>query len=185
MRHSTPTVLWIVCLVTGFAQAEMLHNRQQQPTVVYEGHSTMSAQPYYQRLTRQGSDQVAAVTAPRGAGIIALEDRLPLAPDHLSVGPAEMKTVPGLITPLFIMGMDEVSLTWFGRAAQGLSDIGARGIVVQATQRSAWRALQQRARTVGIDLMLLEGDAIAQGYGISTYPTVLMSPDQARGGSHE
>ena len=33
--------------------------------------------------------------------------------------------------------------------------------------------------------MLLDGDAIAAGYGISTYPRVLMSPALAGRGAHE
>jgi len=83
------------------------------------------------------------------------------------------------------MGMDEVSLNWFSRAAQGLAEIGARGLVVQANQLANWKELQNRARDIGIDLMLLDGDSLAQGYGIRTYPMVLMSPALAGKGSHE
>ena len=184
MRPSAPLIVWVLLLLAGSAQAQMLLS-QQQPTVVYEGSSTLSAQPYYQRLKRNDTDGAVSVTAPTGAGILALEDRLPLSPQHMSVGQPAMKMVPGLVTPLFIMGMDEVSLTWFAQAAQGLSDIGAKGIVVQASERSAWRDLHSRARKAGIDLMLLDGNSIAQGYGIRTYPTVLVSPELAGEGAHE
>jgi hypothetical protein len=83
------------------------------------------------------------------------------------------------------MGMDEVSLTWFSEAAQGLVDIGARGIVVQAPSTSTWLDLQGKAREAGIDLMLLEGDSLAQGYGITTYPVVLVDPVLAGEAAHE
>lgn len=187
MRPSATLSVWAPLLLAGSAQAQMVLS-QQQPTVVYEGRGTISAQPYYKRLERSDTDETGGavrVAAPTGAGILALEDRLPLSPTHLSVGNPGMRTVPGLITPLFIMGMDEVSLTWFARAVEGLADIGARGIVVQASDRSAWRDLHSRARKAGIDLMLLDGDAIAAGYGISTYPSVLMSPALAGRGAHE
>ena len=184
MLHSVTLIVWVPLLLAGSAQAQMVLS-QLQPTVVYEGRGTISAQPYYKRLQRNQSDLAAGVTAPEGAGILALEDRLPLSPKHISIGPPAMKTVPGLITPLFIMGMDEASLTWFAQAVEGLSDIGARGIVVQAAQRPAWRDLQSRAHKAGIELMLLDGDAIAAGYGISTYPIVLMSPALAGEGGHE
>lgn len=158
---------------------------QQEPVVVYEGRSTISAGPFYQRI--QGDDRKggSTVTMPGATGDLALEDRLPLTTDHLSVGRPQMKTVPGLIKPLFIMGMDEVSLTWFSEAAQGLVDIGARGIVVQAGNKPDWLDLQSRARDSGIDLMLLEGDSLAQGYGITTYPVVLVDPVLAGEGAHE
>ena len=101
------------------------------------------------------------------------------------MGQPALQTVPGLVTPLFVMGMDAVSLTWFARAAQGLADIGARGLVVQADQLAPWKALQTQARDIGIDLMLLEGDSLAQGYGLTTYPTVLVSPALAQAGFRE
>lgn len=158
---------------------------QQEPVVVYEGRSTISAGPFYRRI--QGHDRKggSTVTTPGAAADLALEDRLPLTTDQMSVGQPQMKTVPGLITPLFIMGMDEVSLTWFSEAAQGLVDIGARGIVVQAPSTSTWLDLQGKARAAGIDLMLLEGASIARGYGITTYPIVLMGPVLAGEAAHE
>jgi integrating conjugative element protein (TIGR03765 family) len=83
------------------------------------------------------------------------------------------------------MGMDPQSLTWFQQAADGLVEIGARGIVVQASNQSDWLDLQHKARQAGIDLMLLEGDALAQGYGITTYPVILIDPKTAEEGDHE
>jgi integrating conjugative element protein (TIGR03765 family) len=166
------------------AQADKLFT-QQQPTVVYEGRSTISAQSYYQRLKRREETAATLVTAPDGSGILALEDNLPLFTSALRVGPPKMKAIQGLTTPLFIMGMDEVSLTWFREAALGLVDVGARGIVVQASTKAAWIDLQNRAREAGLDLMLLAGDSIARGYGISSYPIVLMDPRLVKAVAHE
>ena len=184
MRHNAILSLWGLLVFIGTSQADTVIG-QQQPTVVYEGSSTISAGPYYQRLSAGRSRSGSDVSIPEGMGNLALEDRLPLPTGSLRVGQPQMKAVPGLITPLFIMGMDEVSLTWFRQAADGLVDIGARGIVVQASSKSAWLDLQGRAQAAGIDLILLQGDAIARGYGINTYPTVLMGPAPAGEGADE
>lgn len=158
---------------------------QQQLTVVYAGPNTLPAQPYYRRLKTKAKSEPAMGSAPAGAGVLALGQRLPLSSTQLTVGQPAMQIVPGLVTPVFVMGMDEASLTWFTLAADGLTDIGARGVVVQASRLDHWRALQQQARSIGIDLMLMQGDALASGYGIRTYPMVLMSPELAARGAHE
>ncbi len=184
MRPRAPRYLTLLLMLNVEGQANTLVV-QQQPIIVYQGASTLSAQPYYQRIERKETSGRAMGSAPAEAGLLALEARLPLSPTQLTVGRPAMQTVPGLVTPLFVMGMDEVSLTWFTRAAQGLADIGARGLVVQADQLAPWKALQTRARDIGIDLMLLEGDSLAQGYGLTTYPTVLVNPALAQAGFRE
>tara|TARA_R110002110_G_scaffold415854_1_gene658290 strand:+ start:24892 stop:25437 length:546 start_codon:yes stop_codon:yes gene_type:complete len=181
MRHN---VLIIFCglLLSGTAHAERLI-APRQPTAVYEGLSTIPTWPYFQRI--QPDTPSSTLPIPQGTQKLSLEDRLPLQTTRLSVGQPQMKTIPGLITPLFIMGMDPQSLTWFQQAADGLVEIGARGIVVQASNQSDWLDLQHKARQAGIDLMLLEGDALAQGYGITTYPVILIDPKTAGEGDHE
>ena len=180
-----PSVLFLLVLfVAGAAtQAGPLIVRHE-PIVVYEGRSTMPAQTFYKRLQRKAAGS-GTIETPDDAGVRLLEDSLPLSPTQLRVGRPELTSVPGLVTPLFVMGMDEVSLNWFSRAAEGLADLGARGLVVQADNRTAWQALKARAQDVGIDLMLLAGDSLAEGYGIDTYPMVLMSPALAGQGTDE
>jgi integrating conjugative element protein (TIGR03765 family) len=182
MRRSVLYCL-LLPLVSVFAQADALTVRRA-PTVVYEGRSTISAKTYYQRLER-GAASSSVITAPEHAGVKPLEERLPLIPTRLSVGQPSMQTQDGQIIPVFIMGMDTVSLTWFNEAADGLADIGARGVVVQADRLAHWHQLKQYAADHGIDLMLLEGESLADGYGISTYPVVIVSPQLAKQGGHE
>jgi integrating conjugative element protein (TIGR03765 family) len=181
MRHNALLALCGLLLISA-AQAEPLI-APKQPIVVYEGKSTVSTWPYFQRI--QPDRESRSISMPEGSNQLSLADRLPLENNLLSVGQPQMKTIPGLITPLFVMGMDRVSLTWFQQAADGLVDIGARGIVVQASNKADWLDLQDRARDVGIDLMLLEGDSLAQGYGITTYPVVLLDPKMAGEGADE
>lgn len=167
----------LFCLVTGgFVQADALTVRHR-PLVVHDGESTISAQRYYRHLTSEAASN-SPVAVPAGAGRLSPEARLPLIPGQLAVGQPTLHTLEGQLTPLFIMGMDAVSLTWFERAAGELVELGARGVVVQADQLAAWRRLQQQAANRGIHLMLLDGDALAEGYGIRTYPVVIVSPQQ-------
>jgi len=181
MRHN---LLITLCglLLSGTAHAERLI-APKQPTVVYEGPSTIPTWPYFQRI--QADTQSSNLTMPEGTQNLSLQDRLPLQTKRLSVGQPQMRTILGLIAPLFIMGMDPQSLTWFHQAADGLVELGARGIVVQANNKFDWLDLKNKARQAGIDLMLLEGDALAQGYGITTYPVVLIDPKTAEEGDHE
>ena len=168
----------LCCLVTSvFVQADALTVRNT-PLVVHDGNSTIPALSYYQRLTSEAASS-STIAAPAGASRLSLEARLPLIPSQLTVGQPTLHTLEGQMTPLFIMGLDAVSLAWFDQAAPGLGDIGARGVVVQADRLAAWRRLQRQAADRGIDLMLLDGDALADGYGISTYPVVIVSPQQA------
>ena len=183
MRPGIHCSLAALLIVSATVQAESLLV-QRQPTVVYEGRNTIPAHPYYRRLKRKDAAGT-RVAVPDGVGVRPLEQRLPLSSTRLAPGPPGVHTAAGLFTPIFVMGMDEASLTWFALAAAGLADIGARGVVVQANRLDHWRALQQQARTIGIELMLMQGDSLAQGYGIRTYPVVLMSPALAQKGMHE
>ncbi len=180
MRYSGVILL---CTISTAALANELTIRRQ-PTVVYESQSTVSAWPYYKRLER-GSQFNNPIDVPEHAGIKPMAEQLPLIPSQLKVGKPDMKIQEGQVIPLFIMGMDTVSLNWFTKAAEGLAEIGARGVVVQADKQHEWQSLQGQANAMGIDLMLLAGDSLAQGYQIDTYPVVIVSPELAREGLDE
>lgn len=180
-RSGFPSLILVALSVT--AQADSLAV-QRSPIVVFEGRSTILATPYFTRL-QKGPRTARDIAKPKGIGVRPLANQLPLTPTQLSPGRPNMQTVPGLVTPLFVMGMDAASLTWFSRAAEGLAAMGARGVVVQAARSSDWLALKTQAREAGIDLMLLHGDSLALRYGIRTYPMVLVSPEQAEQGTHE
>jgi integrating conjugative element protein (TIGR03765 family) len=173
-----------LCLVSAGVIAEALPPPRS-PRVVYEGPDTIAAQPFYPGGLDTGSAGAPMPVAPDGVGVRPLAERLPLSPAHLVAGRPHLQTVPGLVTPLFVMGMDSASLRWFDSAARGLAAIGARGLVVQAQQRADWQALRRAARAQGIDLRLMADDALAVGYGLETYPVVLMSPAQAAVRAHE
>ena len=169
-----PSLCLLLLALSTLTQAQDLVI-QRQPTVVYEGHSTVVATRYYKRMERQDTEP-SNVEAPAGAGVTSMAQQLPLISSALQVGRPTMQVQDGQVVPLFVMGMDSVSLNWFREAAQGLADMGARGVVVQAERRSDWLSLQQQAKRLGIDLMLLPGESLAAGYDIDTYPIVIVSP---------
>ena len=178
-----PSVCLLVLTLSVLTQAQDLVI-QRQPTVVYEGLSTVVATRYYKRMERQDTE-LSTVEAPAGAGVTSVDQQLPLSTPALKVGRPTMQVQEGQVVPLFVMGMDSVSLNWFSEAAPGLAEIGARGVVVQAERRSDWLTLQQQAKRLGIDLMLLSGASLAAGYDIDTYPIVIVSPALAEEGVGE
>ena len=157
---------------------------QRQPVVVYVGSSSIVAGVYYKRLERRPVEESTA-KPPEDAGVKSLAQQLPLMPTRMKVGKPALQVQQGQVVPLFIIGMDRVSLNWFSRATDGLADIGARGVVVQAARQDEWQVLQQNAKGIGIDLMLLSGDSLAEGYKIDTYPVVIVSPELAEEGFGE
>ena len=184
MPHSALLTLSLLLVFAPVVLAETVLT-QKRPTIVYEGRSTIPAQPYYQRLRNQQPASARRLTPPAGASVQALEDRLPLQPDTLRIGTPALKTVNGLVRPLFIMGMDPASLAWFRQAAPVLAELGARGVVVQADRLAEWLRLKRDAADFGIEVMLLDGDALAEGYGINTYPVVIVGPQQAEDAARE
>ncbi len=180
MRFSGVLFITIFCAA---AQASEL-TIQRQPTVVYESQSTVSAWPYYKRL-ESTSTPSQGVHMPEDTGIKPMHEQLPLTTNKLRVGKPAIKIQEGLFLPLFIMGMDPVSLNWFEQAADELASLGADGVVVQASNVDNWLSLYEQARDLGIDLILLNGDSLAWGYRIETYPMVIVSPEQAAQAGYE
>lgn len=178
-----PSGLLFLCAISTVAPANELVIRGK-PIVVYDNNSTITAWPFFKRIEGKSSAKQ-ALDIPAGAAIKPMTERLPLTPGRLRVGKPAIRMQAGQVVPLFIMGMDPVSLQWFDQAAEELAQMGARGVVVQATIARDWQALQRQAQNRGIDLILLPGDALAEGYRIDTYPMVIVSPEAAGQGADE
>lgn len=184
MRRSGLVLMAVSLIASNVQSATAL--RPHHPIVVFQSSSTVSALPFYSKLKNQDGPGTPLPRVPGEYGVTPLEQRLPLRSARLRPGPPVVKPIQGLYQPLFIMGMDTASLQWFAEAADEISEIKARGIVVQAESLAAWRQLRDLAATQGIPLMLLEGDSLAQGYAITSYPILLVPPslwiERERGG---
>ena len=182
-----PNALLCVCMlshVPAVVTAQSSFTRLE-TTIVYEGRSTISALPYFGRIENRQHKTRRVAAPPTSMSVLAMEDRLPIASTEMVVSAPETKVFDGLVTPLFVMGMDALSLKWFYEKAAVLATLGARGLVVEAASKSDWLYLKDKAEVVGIDLLLMEGDSLAQGYGIRTYPLLLVGPELAGKGADE
>lgn len=148
------------------------------PEVVYRGADSIPTRPYIARVL-QGRDGAAVSELPTPKGVRPLEEELPLAPSPMLPGAPHYLLREGMIRPLFIMGMDPLSLDWLVGASLALAAIGAQGLVVEAADRQDWLALQAAASEAGITLSLFRADSLAEMYGVSSYPVLILSPSHA------
>jgi integrating conjugative element protein (TIGR03765 family) len=148
------------------------------PDVVYRGAESIPTQPYIARVL-QGRDGASVPELPMSEGVRPLEDALPLAPSPLVPGAPHYVLREGMIRPLFIMGMDPQSLDWLVGASLALAALGAQGLVVEASDRQDWLALQAAASEAGIPLSLFRADSLADLYAVTTYPVLVLSPTHA------
>ena len=148
------------------------------PEVVYRGGDSIPTQPYIARVL-QGRDGASVPELPTPEGVRPLEEDLPLAPSPLVPGAPHYLLREGMIRPLFILGMDPQSLDWLVDASLALAAIGAQGLVVEAADRRDWLALQAAASEAGIALSLFRADSLADMYGVTTYPVLILSPSHA------
>jgi len=150
----------------------------QTPKVVYDSGRTVDAVPYFSRQRLSSETQKKSSTVPpapkRPAYSLDLADHLPLTSKLLRPGELTVHPIKGLYTPFFVIGMDRQSLGWFNEALDTLVQMRARGIVVEASDRDAWRSLQAEAAARGIRLSLLNGDSLASVYAFTTYPAVFV-----------
>lgn len=148
------------------------------PEVVYRGAASIATEPYIARVL-QGRDGASVPELPMSEGVRPLEDELPLAPSPLVPGAPHYVLREGMIRPLFIMGMDPQSLDWLVGASLALAAIGAQGLVVGASDRQDWLALQAAANEAGISLSLFRAESLADLYAVTTYPVLVLSPTHA------
>lgn len=129
-----------------------------------------AAATYYERFNSNKSHSPDETTAPPA---LLMRDRLPLMPTLMRPGKPSFKPYQGLYTPIFVIGMDALSLRWLERRIDRLAELGARGWVVQADNTQAWDLLQRRAAQHGVELQLMPDAVIAEGYDVVSYPVVI------------
>ena len=171
----------VLVLATGAAVAGSVHHTAHEPlTVVYRGPKIIEAAPFYHKL--DGMDPTPKITkahlqqdrAARRAikAPVTLQSRFPLQPKHLIPAEPVAKTVKNLYQPFFVVGMDPVSIAWLRSHYRQLQQLGAFGLVVEASSWEDWQNLQREAAGQGVTLSLQPGDALGQLYAITTYPVL-------------
>ncbi len=105
-------------------------------------------------------------------GAVDIEQFLPVASVRLSVGPFEaIQRSTGVLRPFFLIGCDAVSLEWLHHNQPRLLALNAFGLVVDAPDAAAYRALASAA--AGLILRPVAGDLIAEHLKIEHYPALI------------
>ena len=100
--------------------------------------------------------------------------RYPVRSKHLSPGkPKVMKVDTALPTPIFLMGDDKHSRAWLEKNKTCLTQIRAKGFVVNVASTQAMQALHKNFPD--LPLLALPGDALARWLHLSHYPTLIIN----------
>lgn len=150
--------------------------------VVHDAGNTVPSAPYLAKITDAVAKKESALAEARVRlskmetdRAIAERDLFPIT-TQMTVASPQRKHVLGLTAPLFVIGMDSVSLRWLEQEFARLKARGALGIVVEAPDFDQFQALRARLLAEGVWLDVGKGDAIARGYQIDTYPYELDTP---------
>lgn len=149
---------------------------QQSQLIVVEDHGGVSALPYYEALSpppRQDQQLQPPVMPPVAPGRSYSEaDMLPVRSERLSPGdvPRRVIQAPGL-TPIFLIGDDDLSRAWLRERGDALRDRNAIGLVVNVETAQALTSLRQAAG--GLTLAPVSGDDLAARLGLNHYPVLI------------
>lgn len=99
--------------------------------------------------------------------------RVPIRTSALSPMRIESRDAyfPNLMTPLFVVGADSVSLAWLKQWREALLKVGAVGWVVQAENAEELRAIAEAG--AGLRFMAMSGDALTEVFGVNGYPVLI------------
>jgi len=146
--------------------------------VVHEGPGTVAAAAYLVRAEVSAERARAALEQARaqlldGEGFGELPAAFPVVPGPLRYGAPARVRVRGLPQYVFVIGADAGSLAWLQASARWLRERRALGVVVAAGTAADFEIARAVVREVGLDVVPAPGEALATGYGVTTYPAVL------------
>ncbi len=176
------TSLFFVILTIIMPNAMALETHGKHHTeLIYQGTDTISAKQYYRKITRVETKKNQALTRAQislskqknGFAEKNISSLFPFTSRLLKPGLPNRSVIKGLPSPIFVIGMDKASLTWLEANIDELKRKGATGLVVQADSLSSFSNLQEVIRQRGISLEIINGDSIAEMYGIQTYPVFI------------
>jgi len=173
----------VLVLLTLSYAITVLGDDQHSTEVLYDAGATISAAPYLRHIERAEAKRDDAINDAQAllnaANIdpqpVSLEAFFPFRSELLKPAMPSQRQIDQLISPLFVIGMDAASLRWLEDSFEQLKAMGAQGLVVQAESFSDFDALQRRALARGIMIDVAPGDALAEGFGIHSYPVLLVA----------
>lgn len=172
-RASSPRALALAASLLLLAASAFA---QQSQLIVVEDLGGVSTLPFYEALSpppRQGQQLHSPVAPPVPPGRRYSEaDMLPVRSERLSPGkvPRRVIQAPGL-TPIFLLGDDDLSRAWLRERGAALRDRNAIGLVVNVETADGLAALRRLAE--GMTLAPVPGDDLAARLGLAHYPVLI------------
>lgn len=114
--------------------------------------------------------------APSAPKLIARPSQFPLYSKVLSVGVVENhKHNFKVVKPVFITGVDRLSLEWLRANQEHLREIGAKGIVINIASSGDFEKL--KALFPELNFSAVPVEQIAEDYGLTHYPVLIDKED--------
>ncbi len=152
------TLLALLVASSAFAM-EIIHD---------SGDAVPSAQYLAQLFTVDMDDPA---SKPVGLNVVSFPVRTASMTPSVLKTPHTINKPEWLVHPVFLIGADRQSRTWLAANLTRLQQLDALGIVVDADDYAAFRALQQVA--VGLPLAPASADGLAPSLGLTVYPVLL------------
>jgi integrating conjugative element protein (TIGR03765 family) len=161
MKITFPALLLILAGVTFQATAEL--------TVVGDLGGEPTA-PLYEAIQPDSGNTPSP--APSGPSAFTERDVLPVLSTHLHPGQLEPQplSLPGF-SPLFLLGVDPLSVRWLKQNKEKLLALHATGLVVNVSTAGQLDNLRQQAP--GLTLLPVSGEDLAQRLQLTTYPVLI------------
>lgn len=149
------------------------------PEIIYDSGQTQPLAPYYESLRGEVPPPDTRPT-PSGKANLTVEDLLPIVTHEMSPGPVQARAInlPKGVSPnaagarpLFLIGADSLSRRWLARHRARLKEIGAAGMLVQASTAEELRAVAGIAE--GLRIMPASGTELARLYALKHYPVLI------------
>jgi integrating conjugative element protein (TIGR03765 family) len=140
-----------------------------QLTVIFDNGQARPLSDFLGPLEKTEAEEEPAVAESMPLGAADLKNLLPIRSPGLTPGKLETRThnVP-FARPFFLIGSDEFSKSWLVNHRRALKQMGAVGMLVEATSVEDLRDIATLA--VGLPITPASGSDIARAIGVSHYP---------------
>ncbi|WP_249978019.1 integrating conjugative element protein [Vreelandella olivaria] len=161
-------------ITTGVPEADDVAAEMMPALTVVADHGGEPARPYYVAIGMAGVAESEGYVADTSQTISGM-DILPVESEALTPGTVETRALelPPGTTPFFLVGDDDLSISWLEQRGDSLRSIYAVGLVVNVQDAQGMQRLRDAAP--GLELRPVSGDDLAGRIGLVHYP-VLITP---------
>ena len=159
----------VVCLLTLVCLLGTASLSSAQLTVIFDNGQAKPLSEFLGPLEKSKAEEEPAVVEKMPLGAADLETLLPIRSPGLTPGKLRTRahSVP-FARPFFLIGSDQFSKSWLVKHAKALKEMGALGMLVEATSVEDLRDIARLAE--GLPITPASGSDIARAIGVSHYP---------------